>query len=193
MEQLPNRKTNRLKQYNYSSTGAYFITICVQDKRCLLSTIGEADALHGPAVNLTEYGHLVLQNIEHTNASYSNAHVDHYVIMPNHVHLLISIANNEQGGPPRSSTPTSAIPRMIAAFKKFTNKACGCSLWQRSYHDHVIRNDEDYRQHWQYIDENPLEWTLGKDDYYAVGDDPRRPFVSRTNTIGRKTCYTSYW
>ena len=189
---LPIRKPNRLPNYDYSQIGTYFVTVCVQDMRCILSSVigdaniivGEADpglpqADHGlpstnaetnseiPHVRLTAYGRMVADNLEQMNRIYTNIHVDHSVIMPNHVHLLISIKRDHSCGRPGSASPTTDLTRFVAAFKKYTNKACGFSVWQRSFHDRVIRDDNDYRLHWRYIDENPKKWLMGKDAYYS--------------------------
>ena len=189
---LPIRKPNRLPNYDYSQIGTYFVTVCVQDMRCILSSVigdaniivGEADPGlpqpdHGlpstnaetnseiPHVRLTAYGRMVADNLEQMNRIYTNIHVDHSVIMPNHVHLLISIKRDHSCGRPGSASPTTDLTRFVAAFKKYTNKACGFSVWQRSFHDRVIRDDNDYRLHWRYIDENPKKWLMGKDAYYS--------------------------
>ena len=55
----------------------------------------------------------------------------------------------------------------MTAFKKYSEKAAGCTIWQRGFYDHIIRDDDDYRLHWQYIDENPKKWSMGKDAYYG--------------------------
>lgn len=198
MEHLPNRKPNRLHSYDYSSIGAYFVTICVQDMRCILSSVvgdpdcdlsvGDADpgvpstsedAKSGPPrVLLSAYGKIVAENLERMNTLYAHIRINRFVIMPNHVHLLISVRDEACGGTPGSASPTADLTqvspttdltRFIAAFKKYTDRACGMKLWQRSFHDHVIRSDEDYRLHWQYIDENPKKWIMGKDAYYGYG------------------------
>ena len=187
MEHLPNRKPNRLHSYDYSSIGAYFVTICIRDMRCILSrvigdpdcnlSVGDADPgvpsnfedtkSGPPRVCLSTYGKIVAENLERMNTLYAHIRIDRSVIMPNHVHLLIMISGAACGGTPRSPSPTTDLTRFIAAFKKYTDRACGMELWQRSFHDHVIRNDEDYRLHWHYIDENPKKWIMGKDAYYG--------------------------
>ncbi|MCR4615434.1 MAG: transposase [Clostridiales bacterium] len=92
--------------------------------------------------------------------------VENFVIMPNHVHILLESSCNLQGSP-RSSTPTNRVSNFVAALKKFTEKEAGIKLWQRSFHDHIIRDEEDYLHHIQYINENPEKWLIGKDEYYA--------------------------
>lgn len=84
--------------------------------------------------------------------------VDHYVIMPDHVHLLISVRESGASGTPPPTRANETIPRFVSTLKRFTDKSCGEKLWQRSYYDHVIRNDEDYRETWQYLENNPARW-----------------------------------
>lgn len=84
--------------------------------------------------------------------------------MPNHVHFIITVAAH--GGSSRTPTPTNAkLPAFVSTWKRFTNKKAGVSLWQRSYYDHVIRNDADCLRAWQYIDDNPAKWA--EDEYYS--------------------------
>ena len=100
------------------------------------------------------------------NEIYKEITVETYVIMPNHLHILINSSCGLQGSP-RSSTPTNLISRFVAAFKKYTNKEAEPNLWQRGFYDQIIRNEEDLYYHIQYINENPKKWIMGKDEYYA--------------------------
>ena len=154
---LPQRKALRLKAYDYSTPGACFVTICTHERRCILSsiTVG-ADALGGPQVKLTETGRIVEKYIL-TTENIPGIHIDKYVIMPNHVHLILVV--DHVSGPPRASAPTmAAVPNAVSALKRLVNREIGGNIWQRSYHDHVIRNEKDYREIWRYIDENPAKW-----------------------------------
>ena len=81
--------------------------------------------------------------------------------MPNHIHILVSLP----GGAPGASRPTQLVPRMVAAIKRFTNQEVGEDIWQTSYHDHIIRTEDDYFTHMTYIEENPAHWT--EDRYYC--------------------------
>ena len=90
------------------------------------------------------------------------------MIMPNHIHLLISVnSESESGGALRASPPTNKVSNFVTALKKFTSKEIGENIWQRGFHDHIIRDEEDYLTRWQYIDENPQKWMIGKDKYYS--------------------------
>ncbi|MBQ7595656.1 MAG: transposase [Clostridia bacterium] len=100
------------------------------------------------------------------NKIYDTIKIEQYVIMPNHVHLLMNISCGLQGAP-RSSPATSSVSKFITAFKKFTNKQAESSIWQRSFYDHVIRDETDLINHIQYIAENPKKWIMGKGEYYS--------------------------
>ena len=156
--ELPKRKTNRLASYDYDGEGAYFITICTQERKCLLSHIVGDDALGVPENKLTNMGKIVEKYILSANHM-DRIIVDKYVIMPNHIHLLLIVEMDS--GTPRASSPTTAIiPRFVASLKRFSNLEIGESIFQRSYHDHVIRNRQDYLKIWEYIENNPKKWEL---------------------------------
>lgn len=166
MQELPQRKKHRLKDYNYSQNGAYFVTICARDRLKLFGdiTIVGRDTPGAPFMQLSNDGALVSKEIEGTPLHYQGVIVDKFVVMPNHVHIIILVERN--GGAPGASRPTTAlIPTIIAGLKKKTNSLAGCSLWQDSYHDRIIRNEKEYQKIWEYIDTNPLKW---QEDKYVV-------------------------
>ncbi len=170
----PKRKHPRLKQYDYSSDGAYFITVCVKDKREMLGeiTVGRDD-LGTPYLELSEYGVIVRKYIDRIESHYKDVSLDKYVVMPNHIHLIIIINKSGLFSPadsaPESSRPTALIPTIIAALKKLTNREFGFDMWQTSYYDRIIRNEKEYLKIWQYIDDNPARWV--EDEYYSQGTD----------------------
>ncbi|MBQ3257285.1 MAG: hypothetical protein IJA67_07720 [Oscillospiraceae bacterium] len=152
-----NRKNMRLEGFDYSSPGSYFITICTKHRHKILCDIVGGGALDAPSVHLTKIGLVVQKHIERINICYTDVQVDKYVIMPNHVHLLLTIPwkNIEQ----KKSTPANAIiPRTISSFKTFVTKEIGYPIFQRSDHDHIVRNEYDYGDIWNYIDTNPRKW-----------------------------------
>jgi len=153
--ELPKRKPTRLKGYDYSTPGAYFITICTKDRKELLSKIVGDDAHIVPKNNLSDYGLICDKYINNINGKYENVTVDKYVIMPNHIHLIMFLS-----GTMKASSPTSNIETIVRSFKTMVTKEKGCSIWQRSYHDHIIRGEKDYQKIWEYIDTNPLKWEL---------------------------------
>ena len=170
MKNLPQRNHPRLKDYDYSRKGAYFITFCVKDMVTELGSVGR-DALGAPIMKLSEYGIIIHKEIEGTSLHYEGVSIDTFIIMPNHIHMIITIQNGsiEQAhnhfGAPEASRPTMLIPRIIAIIKKKTNKQYGFNMWQRSFYEHIIRNEAEYLRIWQYIIENPAKWA--EDKYYS--------------------------
>ena len=164
------RKPTRLKEYDYGTPGAYFVTICTKDRCELLSEIIVGDGvLDIPKNKLTEYGKIADKHINQMDAFYQHISVDKYIIMPNHIHLILSVKefkNCDGNGMSGTPSPTNmTIPQFISTFKRFCNKEYGKPLFQRSYHDHIIRNKEDYRKIWEYIEQNAERWE--KDCYYT--------------------------
>ncbi len=144
----------RLTNYDYSSDGAYFITVCVKGRKQLLSRIVGGDDHIAPKVVLTPIGLKVQKYLVQIIG------IDKYVIMPNHIHLII-IQN--KSGSMWSSNPTN-IPNIIRSFKMLVTKELDISIWQTSYYDHIIRDEEDYLIKAQYIADNPAKWQ--SDKYY---------------------------
>ena len=154
---LPQRKSNRLPNFDYSTPGAYFITICTQDRKCILSEIVGGGALDAPRAELSKIGATVAAYILSGN-NIPGVIVDKFVVMPNHVHIILFVDNNSVGTS-RAPSPTNAIvPHFVSTFKRFCHKDVGQKIFQRSYHDHVIRNEMDYLKIWEYIDNNPARW-----------------------------------
>ena len=103
---------------------------------------------------------------------YQNIGIDKYVIMPNHLHLIIKITdNNGASGTPHQRCVGDATPynnllsSFVGALKRFTNKTANCNIWQKSFYDHIIRDETDYLKIWNYIDTNPQKWA--EDKYYT--------------------------
>ena len=156
--EYPIRKSNRIPGYDYSTPGAYFITICTCSKLPTLGTIVGGGALDAPFVRLSKLGQTVLRYIQSGNCV-TGITVDKFVIMPNHIHLILLVDETASRGTSRAPSPTNAvIPHFISTFKRFCNRDAGSQIFQRSYHDHVIRNEDDYLKIWQYIDNNPARW-----------------------------------
>jgi len=165
------RKPNRLKEYDYSQNGAYFITICTKNHRPILGTIVADAALGVPNIRLSKYGEIVRDLIQTIPISNPNVSVQHFIIMPNHIHMIIVIdvqMNDLQASEKHTyRTPRAAfatIPVVVNALKGLSSKGAGFSLWQRSFHDHIIRNDADYNRIAEYIQNNPARWK--EDRYY---------------------------
>lgn len=157
MPSLPERKKNRLQSFDYQTPGYYFITFCTNDRACLLGHVTEADELRRSFAVLSETGVVVDQAIRSIPAHYSGVALDKYVIMPNHVHLILVLRD--------TGKPCPSISRIVQQLKGAITKRLGRNIWQIHFHDHVIRNEHDYREIWQYIDNNPTKWSL--DRYYT--------------------------
>ena len=158
---LPKRKRMRMAGYDYSTPARYFVTICTHNKEKILSDIHVGDdALIVPIAELTDCGKICDKYINSINDKYENITVEKYVIMPNHIHMIIYI-----GGTMKASSPTIGLESIVRSFKRMVTKETGHSIMQRSYHDHIIRNETDYKNIWNYIESNPEKWA---DDCYYV-------------------------
>ena len=170
--EMPTRKKNRLEEYDYSAPAAYFVTICT-DKRKKIFWNGELDAQKFSWVSvgancvrprnlpLSDIGSIIMDELEQWNETYDSVSLYRYVIMPNHLHLLVVISPSEYGRPQVAPT----LDRMVKQFKGAVTKRVGKPIWQKSFYDHVIRNREDYEEHMRYIYENPIHWA--HDEMYS--------------------------
>ena len=150
----PQRKKNRLDNYDYSSCGAYFITVCTLERRIYFWKNVGAIIDRPQDVELSPYGKMVDNAIQSVPSAYPALSLESYVIMPNHIHLLIRVCADEYGRPLVAPT----MSRVIKQLKGIVSKQAGVGIWQKSFHDHIIRNREDYEEHLRYIYENPLRW-----------------------------------
>ncbi len=163
---LPKRKHPRLKEYDYSKNGCYFVTICVKNKKQLLGRINVGrDAFIPPIIELSDIGKVADKYIQNINSVYCNVSVENYVIMPNHIHILFLLYDDlSPDGGMKASRPT--LFTVIRSFKTMVTKEIGFSIWQSSYYDRIIESENGYLEAWRYIEENPLKWMLKKGDDY---------------------------
>lgn len=162
----PKRKHPRLKNYDYSQNGFYYVTIHIASNGERLSEI-----LYDPNENtakeyLTDTGKIAYAQLLALESRFPYVRVDKYVIMPTHIHMILEFCNQPAGASPR---PT--LPDVVGAFKSLTTRACnkhfdtpGRKLFQESFYEAVLRSDADYQARWTYIDENPLKWSLDPED-----------------------------
>lgn len=167
---LPKRKHLRLKGFDYSQTGVYFLTICTQNRKNVLSTIvGEGF----PLPKLSPYGEIVDEWIQKIPEKYPEAFVDCYVIMPNHIHILLSIVKDDVKGDRSDAggrgNPSPTADTIVGWLKyhitKEINQSRGLArdkIFQRSFFDHIVRNRDDYNEIYKYIYENPMRWYYDK-------------------------------
>ena len=150
----PVRKPTRIPNYDYSQDNYYFVTICTHEKKCLFGTVQ----------NLSRYGKIAAASIDTIPMHYSSVKINKYVVMPNHIHMIVVIGCNIE----TSANPT--LSRIIGAYKSEVSRLIHKSvpnepIWQRSFHDHIIRNQRDYERIWNYIHTNPVRWD--KDCFYV--------------------------
>ena len=157
---LPDRKLPRIAKYNYADDGYYFVTICTHNN----------SHLFGDANSLNEIGAIAENELTKIPTHFEHIKIDKYVIMPNHIHCIVVIGCNTEA---ERSRPFPTLSNIIGLYKSGVFKNVhslypGISVWQKSFHDHIIRTERDYQNIWKYIDENPIKWVVDK--YYCDND-----------------------
>jgi len=164
------RKLNRLKNYDYSTDGYYFVTICSKDRKDIFGEYVGANGCwpvnNDMKIKLNEYGLIVDEELKNTENIRNEIKLGQYIIMPNHLHCIIIIQRNLSGGQP--SAPTDNINRkhtlssFVSGFKSVVTKRINIlrntprkPVWQRSFYDHIIRNDRSLHKLRGYIVNNP--------------------------------------
>ncbi len=171
------RRSIRLKNYDYSRAGAYFVTVCTQNRECIFGSIDDGKMV------FTEHGYMVHRIWNELSIKYSDIEIDEFVVMPNHIHGIIILPvgagpracpNTEQSkkkGQPQGVAPTRlSLADVVHHFKSFTTaqyrigikhsdwQSFSGKLWQRNYYEHIIRNENDLNSIREYIRYNPLKW-----------------------------------
>jgi REP element-mobilizing transposase RayT len=161
---LPNRKQLRLASFDYAAPGAYFVTICTDDRRCVLGTVD------GEGVLLSPMGEIVRELWRMVPATSPGVAQDEFVVMPNHLHGIVILA---EGAP--------SLPQVIGRFKSLSTRRIRAlpgeaqtRLWQRSCHEHVIRDDHSLSRIREYVANNPLKWHLDRENPINVARASRR-------------------
>ena len=161
----PQRKRLRLPEYDYAQPGYYFITICTRERKqealCSIEPAVGAIINRPPRISLTPLGRIVDETIRAIPDHYPGILVDQYIIMPDHVHLILSFRNIGPDG--RQIAAPTPLSKIIQQMKRIASKQAGVPLWQKGFYDHVIRNDVDLANVRQYIRNNPLKWIEDKD------------------------------
>ena len=158
MTLLPNRRSIRLKGYDYSKSGLYFITVCTDERKCFFGEIKDGTML------LSMTGEIVKRCWENIPEHFPNVVLLEYVIMPNHIHGIIRITDVPIGAKDISPLPehpagtSKTVGSIIRGFKIGVTKEAGYSPWQRNYYEHIIRNESSYNQIAEYIVNNPVNW-----------------------------------
>ena len=156
MENLPARKRIRLDNFDYATPGAYFVTICTASREKLFWHDRRGE-LRSPAdIELSAIGKITDGEIDKLNTVYPAVRVEKYCIMPDHIHMILSIDTDPSGR--TQFAPT--ISRVIKQFKGAITKQIGRPVWQKSFYEHGIRNQQDYNEIWEYIENNPLKYFI---------------------------------
>ena len=168
---MERKRHMRLPGFDYTRLGAYFVTICMHNRLCLLGEVVDG------CVRLSEAGRFARDAWEHLPMHYPHVRLDAWVIMPNHVHGIVCLAKAEAAPsgigagtglkpvPTGGETPRYGLPEVVRAFKTFSAKrinasrgTAGAPFWQRSYYDRVIRDDASLDRMRQYVLDNPARW-----------------------------------
>jgi len=155
------RKRNRLENYDYSQAGYYFVTICTKDREEFFGSVRQG------SMNLSRYGEITNQCWYDLPKHYFNCSLDLFVIMPNHVHGIIVIHGEKIVGNGLKPFPTNDLSEIVRGFKTFSSRRINEEMtgndkfhWQKSFYDHVIRNEKSLDNLRRYISNNPLKWEL---------------------------------
>lgn len=150
------RKRNRLKGYDYSSNASYFLTICSDKRKEIFSQIVFDNTVGANIVRLSKIGQKIENCILKIEEIYPCVFVDNYIIMPNHIHLILTIDTN------RRPMVAPTVATVIKQFKGAASKEAGTSIWQKGYYDHIIRNENDFNETMKYITFNAQKWDEDK-------------------------------
>lgn len=144
---------------------------------CQLSAIHVGTGIPDcPKTKLLRYGEIADKYINQLNDFYDNISVDKYIIMPDHIHLLITIFNGQSRTPVTTDinleidNKNSVISKFVNTLKRFCNKEYGENIWQPRYYDHIIRNQQDYNETWEYIESNLQKWILTHEPHFVRTD-----------------------
>ena len=137
------RKPTRIPGYDYSSQNYYFITICTHEKKCIFGMAGKPNL----------WGQLAYQNIKEIEEHFSNVHIDTCIVMPNHIHAIIVI----------DGASDISLNHIVGLYKsgvtrKIRQTQPKIKVWQRSFHDHIIRSQKEYEKIWEYVQYNDQKW-----------------------------------
>jgi len=156
------RRSIRLKEYDYSQAGAYFVTVCTKHRKMIFGDIVE------DGMFLSPFGLVVKECCQDLPRHYHLLELDAFIVMPNHVHGIFLITGNPHVGAGLKPAPTSkpyTLPEIVRALKTFSarrineiRKTPGIPVWQRNYYEPVIRNEIDLEETREYIQNNPLKW-----------------------------------
>jgi len=143
---IHHRKSIRIKEYDYSQEGIYFITICCKNRGNIFGNV------KGTKVELNQFGQILYKELINLNTRYNNSNILKYIVMPDHIHFVIELKSNN----------IKTIGDIIKTYKSITNKKINkiisMEVWQRNYYEHIVRNEKELYNIYQYIENNPINW-----------------------------------
>ncbi len=172
-EQTYHRRSVRLEGYDYSQAGVYFVTVCTQNRECLFGDVID------DKMTLNVSGKIAAECLNEISEHFSNVELDEFAVMPNHIHAILVIVDDDRRGTARRGTacraPTNieqfgkpvsgSIPTIIRSHKSAVTKRMnhvrgtrGAPIWQRNYYEHIVRNEEELQRICEYITSNPARW-----------------------------------
>lgn len=156
----------RLRDYDYSTPGLYFVTICTQDRMCRFGHVADGSMV------LNEPGEMVSGRWSDVSSAFGDVSIEHSVVMPNHVHAIIGIGLETPQADVRTPLPdilhwykSSTTTLYIKGVKAQTWPRFERRLWQQGYHERIIRSERELDRLWAYIDANPAQWE--RDTYFT--------------------------
>lgn len=168
--ELPNRKSIRLKQFDYSSPWVYFVTICTRNRECIFGSIvgarrGAPVATRGSPEMERNVNGIIVENIWKSLPEHHPVELDVFQIMPNHIHGIIRITGTGRPRPSGGSRPAPTLGTIIGLFKSECTKQIrgitknpNMPVWQRNYYEHIIRTEDDLEKIRWYVKNNPKLW-----------------------------------
>ncbi|MBQ4550806.1 MAG: transposase [Oscillospiraceae bacterium] len=155
----PERKQNRIPGYDYATPNYYFITICTHQKQCLFGTVE----------HLNGYGQIAADLLLKIPEHFPLVTVDKFVVMPNHIHAIIILQDASTDA--RKNLSVIIGQYKAAVSQKLHGAMPGRIIWQKSFYDRIIRNEQGYQEAWHYIDENPVRWYVNRGLPYPHSPD----------------------
>ena len=202
MSTFHRRKSIRLKGYDYSQPGAYFVTICTKNRKAIFGDVVDGE------MRMSQMGEIASRCWREIPDHFTNVELDEFVVMPNHVHGIIVILDdvNSVGVIHESPLPKTTterrrmlLPKIIGRFKMNSAKrinllrnSSGIPVWQRNYFEHIVRDEKSMTRIREYIDTNPQRWELDRENPHRRGSDEfdqwlpsmvPRPVTSETKSI----------
>ncbi len=168
------RRSIRLKRYDYSRAGAYFVTVVTQSRVCCFGDVV------GEEMRWNDAGQMACRVWESLPLRFPGVEMDYFVVMPNHLHGIITMRDSPRNAGDRATTRVApTLGRIVGAYKSLTTleyirgvktrnwPPFERRLWQRNYHEHIIRDDESLCSIRRYIADNPAQWRYDKENAYA--------------------------